>query len=376
MIRIFVNILPFYLQQSTDIDYARSLKNSSTALNANFYYPHKWTWGIWENIQLIINKLLSIFKCKKRFHIIYPKRYLNSEFNTKDFDIVYSQGTCPQNTGNIPILIESGLWLPGQNRTYTKEDETHFKHYTIKLFQDYLSHPTIINLKSDIEIENARKLFPSYSNRFVKLPFILPKLIPISKQELLDKHNNDEVIRIGFLGGQAIRKGLLELISAYKKVKAELAGRKKIELHIISSYHDGNINIPQGLDIFEYGKLPYDAAQKIMKTWHIFAMISRNESYGLVYIEAMANGCINIARDFYPQKEFVEFGKIGFLASPENIDSISASLKQAVLLERGHRVSMALAGLEKFKSEYAYTQVINKFKDAFNKCLSLNKQQK
>lgn len=371
MIRIFVNILPFYLQRSTDIDYARSLKDSSNALNASFYYPHKWTWGIPENIRLIINKLLSILKCRKKLHIVHPKRYLNSEFKEENFDIVYSQGTCPQNTGNVPMLIESGLWMPGQNRSYTQEDEIVFKQHTMKLFQDYLAHPAIINLKSDIEIENARKIFPTYSDRFVKLPFLLPKLNSIPEQELLDKHNNDDVIRIGFIGGQAIRKGLPELIKAYEQVKIDLGGRKKIELHIISNYHDGKVNIPQGINILEYGKLPYEEAQRIMRTWHIFAMISRNESYGLVYIEAMANGCINIARDFYPQREFVEFGRIGFLAIPGDVDSISTALKQAILLKREDRISMALSGLKKFKSEYAYLQVVDKFKDAFKKCLSL-----
>ncbi|ADY37287.1 glycosyl transferase group 1 [Phocaeicola salanitronis DSM 18170] len=371
MIRVFVNLLPFYLQSSTDINYARSLGKSSSKIGAFFYYPHKWSWGLKENLKLVINKFLSIIGCRKRINVVHPKEFLNSEFNEKEFDIVYSQGTCPQNSGNVPLFIESGLWRPGQNKAYTEFDEHYFTQVTIPLFQDYLKHNSIVNLKSNIEIENAKQLFPCYKNSFVKIPFLLPDLIPISQSELLAKHKEDDTIRIGFVGGQANRKGLPALIQAYQKVKLELKGIKKMELHIISGYNDGNVYVPKGYDIKEHGKLPYGNVLQVMKTWHIFAMVSNNESYGLVYIEAMANGCINIVRDFYPQREFVDFGKIGFLAFPDNIESISKALKDAIMLTRDARISMAVSGLEKFNTEYEYTHVVKQFREALNKCASL-----
>lgn len=371
MIRIFVNVLPFFLQKSTDIDYARALKESSKALNATFYYPHKRSWGLKENIFLIINKIFSLLKIHKIYNIIHPKRFLNSEFNEQDFDLVYTQGTCVQNAGDIPLFIESGLWMPGQNRTYTFEDAEYFQSKTLPLFEDYLKHKSIINLKSHKEIENAYRFFPQYKERFVLLPFLLPKLVPISIQELYNKHNNDEIIRIGFLGGQAIRKGLPSLLEAYKNVKKEIGNRVQIELHIISGYTDGKITIPRGLNIIEHGRLPYIEAQRIMKTWHIFAMISDMESYGLVYIEAMANGCVNIVRDFFPQKEFVNFGEIGFLAKPNDIISISEKLREAILLDRETRLSMALAGLKKFNEEFEYSNVVKKYEVVLNKCKNL-----
>ena len=371
MIRIFVNLLPFYLQRSTDKDYARSLKNSAEKLDVSFYYPKRWMWGFWENVFLVINKLLSIVKCPYRIPIVCPKPYLNGEFNEKEFDVVYSQETCPRNAGRVPLFIESTFWLSGQNKPSTKADEDRFQSYTMGLFREYMSHPAIVNLKSDMEIENARKFFPAYKNRFVKVPFLLPLLHAATQKDVVVKHYDDKVLRIGFMGGQAVRKGLPELLAAYKEIKAFYGLSRRIEFHIISGYADGRVNIPKDLDIVQHGKLSYVEAQKVMRTWHLFAMISKYESYGLVYVEAMANGCINIVRDFYPQKEFVNDGQIGFLATPGNVESIVEALKNAISLTTEERIAMALAGLDKFSAEFAYPVVIEKFKAAIRDCADL-----
>ena len=59
----------------------------------------------------------------------------------------------------------------------------------------------------------------------------------------------------------------------------------------------------------------YDAADCMI-------MISRNEAYGLVYLEAMARGCIVIASRREGIDGIIEDGKNGFLCNAGDVDDL------------------------------------------------------
>ena len=374
MIRVFVNQLPFYVIKSTDIDYVKRLQSISKELNATFYYPSNILWGWKENLCAIINKIFSILSIHFKIRYTYPKENLGKTFDYNTFDVVYSQGIIPIDIADTPVFLETTFWIPGQNSKATNDGEILFREKAVPYMQQILGRDCIVNLKSNCEIKNVLKYFPNSTNKLVSLPFLLPDLMPISKEDLCKKHKEDGVLRILFVGGQANRKGLPSLIKAFCQFK-DKHNNLKVELHVVSGYTDGKITIPKGYDIVEHGKLPHSETQKLFRQCHIFAMVSTRESYGLVYIEAMANGCLVIARDFYPQREILNEGTLGLFAKPDDISSIEAAIGNACTFSQSKRLEMTQKALEKFETVYSFNVVAPKYTKVFNSLVN-NKHKK
>ncbi len=364
MVRVFVNQLPFYVIKSTDIDYVKRLQSISKELNATFYYPSNILWGWKENLCAIINKLFSILGLRFKIKYTYPKKYLGKAFKYDAFDMVYSQGIIPVDIVNTPVFLETTFWIPGQNSKATNDAETLFNEKAVPYMRQVLDRDCIVNLKSICEIKNVLRYFQNSGDKLVSLPFLLPDLKPIGKGDLCKKHKEDEVLRILFVGGQANRKGLPSLIRAFCQFK-DRHNNLKVELHVVSGYTDGKIIIPKGYGIVEHGKLSHSETQKLFRQCHIFAMVSTRESYGLVYIEAMANGCLVIARDFYPQREILNEGALGLFAKPDDINSIETAIEKACTFSQKKRLDMTLMALGKFETVYSFNVVAPKYKKIF-----------
>lgn len=75
------------------------------------------------------------------------------------------------------------------------------------------------------------------------------------------------------------------------------------------------------------GHLTRDKVQNIISESDCFIMVSKDESYGLVYIEAMAKGCITIASKNEGMDGIIINGINGFLCNEGNIDELSAIIK-------------------------------------------------
>lgn len=65
--------------------------------------------------------------------------------------------------------------------------------------------------------------------------------------------------------------------------------------------------------ILFHGRIPRDRVKKILENTQVFVMISSNEAFGLVYIEAMACGCIVVASRHEGFDGIIKDGFNGFL---------------------------------------------------------------
>ena len=66
------------------------------------------------------------------------------------------------------------------------------------------------------------------------------------------------------------------------------------------------------------GRLPREQVMEILKDTDCFVMISKFETFGLVYLEAMANGCITIASRDEGIDGIIKDGVNGFLCEAGN----------------------------------------------------------
>ena len=76
-----------------------------------------------------------------------------------------------------------------------------------------------------------------------------------------------------------------------------------------------------------HGHISRDEVQEKLRESDCFVMISENEVYGLVYLEAMAAGCITVASIGGGMEGIIESGKNGFLSNQGNSEELGKLLK-------------------------------------------------
>ncbi|AGY54108.1 Lipopolysaccharide core biosynthesis glycosyltransferase lpsE [Bacteroidales bacterium CF] len=87
-----------------------------------------------------------------------------------------------------------------------------------------------------------------------------------------------------------------------------------------------------GQQVKFHGKQPRDVTQQIIKGSDCFVMVSKREAFGLVYLEAMAKGCITVATRGQGMDGIIEDGKNGFLCDSENIEELSSIISKITQL--------------------------------------------
>lgn len=124
--------------------------------------------------------------------------------------------------------------------------------------------------------------------------------VPLTKNKGIPRRNNTAL----FIGRDFYRKGGDIVVRAFEKMHEDDSSTKLIIA--------GPKELPD-----EYKKLPgieflgpvdYVQVSDLMKTATLFVMPSRFEAYGLVFLEAMANGLPIIARDSFEMPYFVDEG--------------------------------------------------------------------
>lgn len=81
------------------------------------------------------------------------------------------------------------------------------------------------------------------------------------------------------------------------------------------------------------GQLPREKVFEKMEANDYFVMPSYNETFGLVFLEAMANGCIVIGAEGWGIDGVVRNGENGFLCNPTNYDDLLAKVRDALFLD-------------------------------------------
>lgn len=132
------------------------------------------------------------------------------------------------------------------------------------------------------------------------------------------------------------------LIAANKAFK-----NKDFQITYIGSGHEEKqiLNTAKKLGVAErikmLGRVERDEVVRQMDANTVFAMISRNETYGLVYLEAMARGCITIASAGEGFDGIIRDGENGFLCKAGDSEELAHILNRLSLtpIEELQRIS-------------------------------------
>ncbi len=133
-----------------------------------------------------------------------------------------------------------------------------------------------------------------------KLPFVCYSGVPdeyLKEYKLnLDKYKNIKTWKITYVGRLVSYKNIDATINALSKIKnvnwefnivGDGAFRTELEELV------NKLNLSDKVHFL--GRVSREQVMKILEDTHIFVMISTNEIFGLVYLEAMAASCLTIA---------------------------------------------------------------------------------
>ena len=82
------------------------------------------------------------------------------------------------------------------------------------------------------------------------------------------------------------------------------------------------------------GRMSREATIEKMRESDVFLMVSSPETFGLVYIEAMAQGCITIGSRNEGIDGVIRDGENGFLVKPRNIEELKECLEKIVFMSK------------------------------------------
>lgn len=299
---------------------------------------------------------------------IINKNFLTPNFNKKNFYFLKNN--------NYDIVIShmpSGIMAAHTISKMLNIPYTVSVHSSdIKVLTDFKY--SFLKSKMKKAYVDANMVFP----RSFWLKNIIEEIIPeignkthvlpsgIDKEILIDEENMDEKIKnfyanpykIFSAGSLIKRKNFENLIKTVAKIDGatlDIAGegKEKIKLQkLIKKLHaEDRIKL--------LGQKTKNEIYELMEKYPVFALLSKNETFGMVYLEALSKGSIVICTENSGMAGFIEDGKNGFLVSESSSLSKIKNLinvKNADAIMKNARETAQ--NLEKIKMAQNYLNLI------------------
>lgn len=198
--------------------------------------------------------------------------------------------------------------------------------YTLEQAQKLIDNIDIIGFRSAFIRGEFLKKFKFEKQMFQCYSGVPEKYIP----QVPVERNFERVQNYIFVGTLIKRKYPAEivpaLVKAYGKDRFDMTyiGRGAESKKIEKFAKDLNVDDKTHL----LGFTPRDEVVRQLQASDVFIMISKSEAFGLVYLEAMAQGLITIASRKEGFDGIIEHGKNGFLCEAGNIDELAGLIKE------------------------------------------------
>lgn len=317
-IRVYFNTPSFHIRGKTNTDwqYQRVLK----ALPK--YEPSltiRYQQSLLKDCQM--NFRVAIGIAVNKFHLSSLSRFAPSEENTVSLrdlhnaqcDVVYSYGAFPVNVTSVPVVYHTGATYTELLRKRGMSEREINREIDKK--RRFAERAALVTVNSNAALENLGTLMPEFRSKLRTIPFFLPHIAPVGLGLIHKKFRNPPILRLLFVGRQARLKGLSHVIHAFQTLNREFPGQ--IHLTVVSNMSDGTVELPLLPNLTYHKSLTREEVQALMRDSHIMLMPSKDDSYGWVYLEAMAAGAVPVAWDNPVQREILNNGQCGFLVGPD-----------------------------------------------------------
>lgn len=194
-------------------------------------------------------------------------------------------------------------------------------HFKTRL-EKALKNATAIACRSFVLQDKLLKLYPEFEEKtFVALSGIDEKLLDETNHSLFTTHYSS--IKIITCAHFKKRKNIDKVIKACK-------GLEGFELTVIGDGKERKNLEKIDKNVIFTGRLPHDEVLAKMRESDVFVLPSVGETFGMVYLEAMASGCITVGTKGDGIDGIIKNGENGFLTQPtvENIRETLLNIKK------------------------------------------------
>jgi glycosyltransferase involved in cell wall biosynthesis len=240
-------------------------------------------------------------------------------------DLIFSHILFPAGTGrNIPIVWSSQGISPAayyeryNNGQWTVDD-------VAWMYRELGRRADALVISTQSCARNVAALCPELKE---KIHFVPGPVFAGSGSTSAKPSDRDGVIRLLFVGIDAERKGLPEVMEAYRLVRERFEG---IRLDIVSRPRaDLKRKIGELKDANLLFSSPGIDIRALMEQADIFVLPTRADTYALAAVEAMAHGCATIISDLEPLPEVAPDGETGFVVPVGDAPALAARLEELV----------------------------------------------
>lgn len=198
---------------------------------------------------------------------------------------------------------------------------------------------------------------------------VIPSGVSLEKFKPID-HKINLPTKLLFVGRLSIQKNIPLLIKSFEH--AIKNGCKNITLEIVGDGEDRSkiVDLIEDEKLQEsvilHGVLRGEKLYKMFSNSDIFILTSREESFGIVLIEAMASGLPIIASDIPGLRNVVENGKTGLLVEP-SIENFAKAIEK-MINDHKLREKLITNGLREVK-KYNWDKIVEKFEGVYKEVL-------
>ena len=166
--------------------------------------------------------------------------------------------------------------------------------------------------------------------------FLCHSGIPEKYLESVDRDFSNGVKRFSFVGSLFELKNVDITLRALHKA---MEGKEYTFDIVGSGAENDNLHhlveeLGMGEHVVFHGQMERDDAQAVVRNADCFVMVSSREAFGLVYVEAMAKGCIVIGTEGQGIDGIVTHGENGFLCKSRDVDGLAEVIKQVASLSQ------------------------------------------
>jgi hypothetical protein len=349
MIRLYVpSPRPILPVRNTDWVYPRHLSDVSQYCNQlSITFPQSTFFDVWTHTRFVLNV------AKHRMHLALPASwtYKLSEFfnlpandpEEERSDAIFAYERFPKNAKKPVIWSTAPTDVPKlRARGWSEsaiQQEIDFKREASECAAVivFLTHQLQHGFQHQIRPTKPTAVF-RYLISFQEAPW----------EDVAAKWADVNPIRLLFVGRAAHRKGLPLVFAAYTGLRSVLG--EGITLHVVTEEADGPVEFPTVPGITREIRTTRSRTTELMRAAHFLVMPSKEENYGMVYVEAIASGAIPISSDMPNQRELLHEGKAGLLVERSG-DAIMSSILSCIA-DRGKAEQIVGYGRRLWENEY------------------------
>lgn len=337
----------FFCEKWVEVGHRVIVIHSNSSFPAFFYLAPEFLWKKLES------KMGHTFPTKSsRKALAYNKKGV-SIYRVPMVKVIphgrFGQGKIDKQVNKIKIILEKEQFIPDMIISHWVNPQVNLVEGLLKTFKV----KTSLVFHNDCSSENVKKfdllnkvkLFDAigcrnedYANQVMKIlnlekkPFICYSGIPdnLAEKQIsqIDEIKFNTSLEFIYVGRLVKYKNVDVIIKALQK---KYAGQN-YKLHIVGTGSERenleklskNLNCEK--NVVFYRQQPRPEVFELMKKCYCFIMVSNNETFGMVYIEAMLAGCVTIASKKGGVDGVIVDGENGFLSKQGDVDDLVNTL--------------------------------------------------